>query len=80
MQLLVRLEVGVLMFAPMNIDTVLIDFKTATLSVARRATVSAKAGVRQLELGTWPPGTAMQLDNTDEQVAQAKVKRERHHG
>lgn len=80
LQLLVRLEVGVLMFAPMNIDTVLIDFKTATLSVARRATVSAKAGVRQLELGTWPPGTAMQLDNTDEQVAQAKVKRERHHG
>jgi len=61
LQLLVRLEVGALMFAPMNIDTVIIDVGNATLSVTRRSLVSARADVRVLELGTWPKGTAMEL-------------------
>ena len=62
LQLLVRLQVGVMMFAPMHIDTIVIDFKAATLSIVRRATLSARTEVRQLELGTWPAGTGMQLD------------------
>ncbi len=61
LQLLIRLHVGAMMFAPMNIDTVLIDFATGQLVIVRRALVSARTGVRQLELGTWPPGTAMEL-------------------
>ena len=59
LQLLVRLQVGAMMFAPMHIDTLIIDFKAGTLTVVRRALVSAAADVRQLELGTWPSGTAM---------------------
>lgn len=61
LQLLVRLQVGVLMFAPMNIDTVVIDLEQATLSVVRRALVSARTDVRALELGTWPQGTRLAL-------------------
>jgi len=61
LQLLVRLHVGVLMFAPMHIDTIVIDLANATLSMVRRALVSARTEVRALELGTWPKGTAMQL-------------------
>ncbi|WP_418648823.1 DUF2169 family type VI secretion system accessory protein [Thauera butanivorans] len=57
LQLLLRLQAGPLLFAPMHIDTVIIDPTAATLSVVRRATVSARTGVRALELGTWPPGT-----------------------
>lgn len=74
LQLLVRLNVGVLMFAPMHIDTLIIDFKANTLSVVRRATVSAKTQVRQLELGTWPAGTVMELDEADRQNALAHVR------
>ena len=59
LQLLVRLQVGAMLFAPMHIDTVIIDFKAATLTVVRRALVSAAADVRQLELGTWPLNTPM---------------------
>lgn len=54
MRLLVRLQAGPLVFAPMNIDTVIVDVGRATLSVVRRALVGAGAGVRKLELGTWP--------------------------
>lgn len=71
LQLLVRLHVGVLMFAPMNIDTVILDMGTGILSIVRRAVVSAKTGVRQLELGTWPAGTGVQLDEAMQQAAQA---------
>ncbi len=59
LQLLVRLQVGAMLFAPMHIDTVIIDLKAGVLSIVRRALVSAAAGVRQLELGTWPRGTKM---------------------
>lgn len=61
LQLLVRLKVGAVMFAPMNIDTVIIDFKAKRLSVVRRAVVSARTDVRRLELGTWAKGTAMEV-------------------
>ena len=57
LQLLVRLEAGPMLFAPMHIDTVIIDLEADTLTVVRRATVSARMPVRKLELGTWPPGT-----------------------
>lgn len=57
LQLLVRLDAGPLLFAPMHIDTVIIDLAANTLTVVRRATVSARMAVRRLELGTWPPGT-----------------------
>jgi hypothetical protein len=57
LQLLLRLNAGPLLFAPMHIDTLLIDPEAATLSVVRRATLSARTEVRALELGTWPPGT-----------------------
>jgi hypothetical protein len=68
LQLLVRLQAGPLLFAPMHIDTVIIDPEAATLSLVRRATVGAGADVRALELGTWPPGT------------RATLKPERPHG
>lgn len=57
LQLLLRLQAGPLLFAPMHIDTIIIDLEAATLSVVRRAIVSARTEVRALELGTWPPGT-----------------------
>lgn len=60
LKLLVRLEVGAMLFAPMHIDTVIVDLEAMTLSVVRRALVSAKAEVRQLELGTWADGTRME--------------------
>lgn len=63
MRLLVRLQVGAVLFAPMHIDTVILDFKAKRLSVVRRAAVSAKAPLRQLELGTWGPGTTMELSD-----------------
>ena len=65
LQLLVRLHVGALMFAPMNIDTVIVDVGNATLGVVRRALVSARTEVRALELGTWPRGTAMELPDRE---------------
>ena len=61
LQLLLRLSAGPLLFAPMHIDTVIIDPEAATLTVVRRATVSARTGLRALELGTWPPGTRASL-------------------
>lgn len=64
LQLLVRLQVGAMMFAPMNIDTVIVDVGNATLSVVRRALISARTEVRALELGTWKKGTAMELPST----------------
>lgn len=73
LQLLVRLKVGVLMFAPMHIDTVVLDLEAGTLGIVRRAVVSAKTDVRQLELGTWPPGTGMQLDEAMQQAAKARA-------
>ncbi|GKS75577.1 DUF2169 domain-containing protein [Acidovorax sp. SUPP950] len=72
LQLLVRLKVGVLMFAPMHIDTVILDLEAGTLSIVRRAVVSAKADVRQLELGTWPAGTGVHLDEAMQKAAQAR--------
>ncbi|MFT3818406.1 MAG: DUF2169 domain-containing protein [Rubrivivax sp.] len=68
LQLLVRLHVGALMFAPMNIDTVIVDVGNATLSVVRRALISARTEVRALELGTWPKGTAMELPAAPEEA------------
>ena len=58
--LLVRLEIGAMLFAPMNIDTVIVDLEAMQLVMVRRTQVSAKADVRQLELGTWPDGTTME--------------------
>ena len=49
-----------MLFAPMNIDTVIVDLEAMQLVVVRRALVSAKADVRQLELGTWADGTKME--------------------
>ena len=60
LKLLVRLEIGAMLFAPMNIDTVIIDLEAMQLTLVRRAQVSAKADVRQLELGTWPDDTKME--------------------
>ena len=60
LKLLVRLEIGAMLFAPMNIDTVIVDLEAMQLVVVRRALVSAKADVRQLELGTWADGTKME--------------------
>ena len=61
LRLLVRLNAGPMLFAPMNIDTVVIDFASGTLSLVRRALMAARADVRQLELGTWPAGTGPDL-------------------
>jgi hypothetical protein len=81
LQLLVRLQVGAMMFAPMNIDTVIIDFSNSTLSIVRRALISAKADVRQLELGTWPQGTSMELtEEMKQHAAKLRQAREAHHG
>lgn len=60
LKLLVRLEVGAMLFAPMKIDTVIVDLEAMQLVVVRRALVGAPAEVRQLELGTWADGTAME--------------------
>jgi hypothetical protein len=54
LRLLTRLKAGPMLFVPMRIDSVILDFAAATLSVVRRATVSGLADVRKLELGTWP--------------------------
>ncbi|NVI10003.1 DUF2169 domain-containing protein, partial [Paraburkholderia sp. JPY454] len=59
---------------PMNIDTVILDMGSGILSIVRRAVVSAKTDVRQLELGTWPAGTGVQLDEAMQQAAQAHRK------
>lgn len=80
LQLLVRLHVGVVMFAPMHIDTVVMNHGAGTLSIVRRAVVSAKTEVRQLELGTWPAGTGLQLDESMRQVAQARAASRSSHG
>lgn len=80
LQLLVRLHVGVVMFAPMHIDTVVMNLGAGVLSIVRRAVVSAKTEVRQLELGTWPAGTGLQLDASMRQLAQAKVASRSGHG
>ena len=69
LQLLVRLKAGPMLFAPMNIDTVVIDFASGTLSLVRRALVAARADVRQLELGTWPPGTKPDLSDYEAKPA-----------
>lgn len=58
LRLLTRLKAGPMLFVPMRIDTVILDFAAATLSIVRRATVSGLAEVRKLELGTWPEDTA----------------------
>ena len=60
LKLLVRLEIGAMLFAPMNIDTVVVDLEAMQLTLVRRTQVSAKADVRQLELGTWPDDTKME--------------------
>lgn len=80
LQLLVRLHVGVLMFAPMHIDTVIMNLGAGTLSIVRRAVVSARTEVRQLELGTWPAGTDLQLDEDMRQAAQARSAARGTHG
>ena len=49
-----------MLFAPMNIDTVIVDLEAMQLVFVRRTQVSEKADVRQLELGTWPDGTTME--------------------
>ena len=74
LQLLVRLQVGAMVFAPMHIDTVVLDLKEGTLSIVRRATISAKALVRQLELGAWPAGTGMAPDEEMKELAKAKLQ------
>ena len=74
LQLLVRLNVGVVMFAPMNIDTVILDLATGTVTTVRRAIISAKTDVRQLELGTWPKGTGMELDAEMQRAASERAK------
>ncbi|MGL5003322.1 MAG: DUF2169 family type VI secretion system accessory protein, partial [Casimicrobium sp.] len=51
--LLVRLNAGPMLFMPMNIDTVIIDFASGTLTIVRRALISSENDIRQLELGTW---------------------------
>ena len=67
LKLLLRLEIGALLFAPMNIDTLIVDTEAMQLVVVRRALVSARVEVRQLELGTWPDGARME---TSEDMAQ----------
>jgi hypothetical protein len=69
LQLLVRLQVGAMLFAPMHIDTVVIDLKAGTLSIVRRALVSAAIEIRKLELGTWAAGTHPNA-NFDQQASQ----------
>ena len=63
-----------MVFAPMHIDTVVLDLKEGTLSIVRRATISAKALVRQLELGAWPAGTGMAPDEEMKELAKAKLQ------
>ena len=60
LKLLVRLEVGAMLFAPMKIDTLIVDLDAMQLVVVRRTLVGASADVRQLELGNWPDGTTME--------------------
>lgn len=62
LQLLLRLQAGPLLFAPMHIDTVIVDARQGTLAVVRRATVSARTQLRKLELGTWPAGTRASIN------------------
>uniref|UniRef100_UPI003A9571EC DUF2169 domain-containing protein n=1 Tax=Marinomonas gallaica TaxID=1806667 RepID=UPI003A9571EC len=52
-KLLLRLEAGVPLFKPMETDTLIFDMQHLTVSVVRRALVAAKAGIKQMELGTW---------------------------
>ena len=61
LKLLVRLEIGAMLFAPMKIDTVIVDLEAMQLTLVRRALVSAKADVRALEVGTWVDGTKMEI-------------------
>lgn len=62
LQLLLRLNAGPLLFAPMHIDTVIIDLAKGTLSIVRRATLTARGDIRQMELGTWPAGTTASFE------------------
>ena len=52
-KLLLRLEAGVPLFKPMETDTLIFDMQQLTVSVVRRGLVAAKAGIKQVELGTW---------------------------
>ena len=69
LKLLVRLEIGAMLFAPMNIDTVVVDLETMQLVMVRRTQVSAKADVRQLELGTWSQNTPYEQQKLPDDVA-----------
>ena len=58
LKVLVRMQAGPLLLMPMHIDTVVIDFADASLSVVRRALIPASLDVRKLELGTWTDDAA----------------------
>lgn len=53
LKLLLHLDVGVPLFKPMPIDTLVFDLKSLELTVVQRAVVAASAGVERMELGTW---------------------------
>jgi hypothetical protein len=64
LRLLVRLTRGPMVFVPMVIDTVSIDFAAATLTLVRRALVAADNDVRKLELGTWGEDEDLPYENS----------------
>lgn len=52
-KLLLHLDVGVPLFKPMSVDTLIFDMKNLQLIVVQRALVAASAGVDMMEVGTW---------------------------
>lgn len=53
LKLLLHLDVGVPLFKPMPIDTLVFDLQALELTVVQRGLVAASAGVERMELGTW---------------------------
>ncbi len=55
LQVLVRLQAGPMLMMPMNIDTVVIDFASGTLSTTSRILIPTDLEVRKIEIGTANP-------------------------
>lgn len=71
LRLLVRLRAGPMAMAEMNIDTVVVDMAAATLTVVRRACVSAREPIRKLELGSWGDDATLSAGGPDSIVGAA---------
>jgi hypothetical protein len=61
LQVLVRLQAGPMLMMPMQIDTVVIDFASASLSTTARLLIPADLEVRKLQIGTADPDNGLMV-------------------